>query len=100
MIVRVFKARVLPGKLDHWQQQVEGHSIPWLTAQAGMLACYPGKPLGDGRDFLMVSIWQDLESLRSAVGEDWTRVVLLEDEASLVEAVSVEHYESFGRPDS
>jgi len=96
MIVRVFRARVIPGKLEHWQQQVEDFSIPWLRAQAGMLGCYPGRPLQGKREFVMVSLWQDLESLKAAVGDDWTQVVLLEDEASLVESVVVDHYESFG----
>jgi len=30
----------------------------------------------------------------------WQQVVLLDDEASLVEEVSAEHYESFGMPES
>jgi quinol monooxygenase YgiN len=100
MIVRVFRARVLSGKQDQWQQQVEKHSVTWLSSQKGMLGYFPGKPLGDERDFVMVSLWQDLASLKEAVGEDWSQSVLLEDEASLVEAVSVEHYESFGMPET
>ncbi len=100
MIVRIFRARVLPGKLDQWQQQVEAYSVRWLTSQEGMLGYFPGKPLGDERDFVMVSLWQDLATLKEAVGENWSRAVLLEDEASLLEEVTVEHYESFGMPES
>jgi len=48
----------------------------------------------------MVSIWEDLAAIKQAVGDDWEQVVLLEDETSLVEKVSVEHYESFGMPES
>lgn len=100
MIVRIFKAQVVNGELERWQQQVEDYSIPWLEAQDGMLGCYPGKPLADGREFVMVSLWQDLASLKAAVGDNWTEVVLLEDEASLVESVAVDHYESFGLPEA
>lgn len=100
MIVRIFKAQVVNGELAHWQQQVEDFSIPWLEAQDGMLACYPGKPLDDEREFVMVSLWRDLDSLKVAVGDNWTEVVLLEDEASLVESVAVDHYESFGQPEA
>lgn len=46
----------------------------------------------------MTSIWEDMESLKAAVGEDWNQVVLLEDEASLVENASVVHYEYFNMP--
>jgi quinol monooxygenase YgiN len=100
MIVRIFRARVLPGKHDQWQQQVEDHSITWLASQEGMLGYFPGKPHGDERDFVMVSLWQDIAALEKAVGENWSQAILFEDEASLVEEVSIEHYESFGMPDS
>jgi quinol monooxygenase YgiN len=100
VIVRIFKALVINGELERWQQQVEDYSIPWLEAQEGMLACYPGKPLGDEREFVMVSLWRDLDSLRAAVGDNWTEVALFEDEASLVESVAVDHYESFGLPEA
>ena len=100
MIIRIFRARVLSGTLDEWQRKVEKFSITWLKSQKGMLKCFPGKPLDDERDFVMVSIWEDLAAIKQAVGDDWEQVVLLEDEASLVEEVSVEHYESFGVPES
>jgi quinol monooxygenase YgiN len=96
MIVRFFSAQVRAGQLDLWQQKVEKFSIPWLKSQRGLCAYYPGKPLtGDSREYSMTSIWEDMESLQAAVGEDWNQVVLLEDEASLVENASVAHYEYF-----
>ena len=97
MIVRFFRAKIKPGKLSEWQEKVEKFSIPWLMSQHGMLGYYPGKPLKpDSREFSMVSLWGDLDSLKESVGEDYTQVVLLEDEASLVEESSVDHYELFG----
>ena len=64
-----------------------------------MLGHFPGKPLGHERDFVMVSLWQNLATLKQAVGENWSQAILFGDEASLVEEVSVEHYESFGMPE-
>lgn len=97
MIVRVFRARIQPGKLAEWQERVEKYSIPWLKSQRGMLGYYPGKPLmPDSREYAMISLWQDLEALQEAVGEEFTQVVLLEDEASLVAETWVDHYELFG----
>ena len=34
--------------------------------------------------------------MKEAIGEDITQVVLLEDEATLVQESSVDHYELFG----
>jgi quinol monooxygenase YgiN len=97
MIVRIFRVRVLPGKSQEWRQKVEQHSIPWMRRQSGLIAFYPGKPIGVGeREFSMTSIWQDVDSIRRAVGEDWQKPVLLADEADIVESVEMHHYETFG----
>ncbi len=100
MIVRVFRVRVLPGKTQEWQDKVETISIPWLRKQEGLITFYPGKPIEpEGREFSMTSIWRDVDSIRKAVGEEWQRAVLLEDEAALVEAVEMHHFETFGHHD-
>ncbi len=97
MIIRFFRARIRPGRLDLWQEKVEKFSIPWLISQQGLVAYYPGKPITEeAREFSMTSVWESMNALLNAVGDDWQQVVLLEDEASLVEETSVEHYEIFG----
>jgi quinol monooxygenase YgiN len=88
MIIRYFRAKIHPGKEALWQEKVRDFSIPWLRAQEGLIDYYPGKPLAEnGGEFSMVSIWKDIESLKTAVGEDFRKVVLLEDEAELVEEI-------------
>jgi len=99
MIVRLFKAKILPGQLDIWQEKVEKFSIPWIKQQRGLLRYYPGKPLSENsREYSMISLWESMEALKAAVGEEWEQVILLEDEASLVEEASVEHFEYFDVP--
>ncbi|WIO73419.1 antibiotic biosynthesis monooxygenase [Porticoccaceae bacterium LTM1] len=96
MITRIFKATISPENHREWQEKVEKFSIPWLKSQPGLVAYYPGRPLGSTSTvFSMISIWESFEALKSAVGEDYQVVVLLEDEESLVESVSVEHFEFF-----
>ena len=98
MIIRVFTVKVRPGCEAEWQDKVKQFSIPWIASQPGVLSYYPGKPLdGESRVFSMTSVWENLEAIQKAVGDDWQQVVLLEDEASLVEDRSVEHYEVFGK---
>ncbi len=71
MIVRIFRVRVMEGKLAEWQQKVEAHSIPWMRKQTGLIAFYPGKPMdGESREYSMTSIWKDVASIRRAAGED------------------------------
>jgi hypothetical protein len=97
MIVRIFRVRVLPGKTHEWQDRVEVISIPWLRKQDGLIAFYPGKPIEpEGREFSMISIWSDVDSIRRAVGKEWQRAALLENEAALVETVVMHHFETFG----
>ncbi|HUI14567.1 MAG TPA: antibiotic biosynthesis monooxygenase [Xanthobacteraceae bacterium] len=97
MIVRIFRVRVMPGKSEEWQQKVERHSIPWMRQQSGLIAFYPGEPINAGdREFSMTSIWDKVDSIRRAVGEDWQRPVLLADEADIVESVEMHHYQTFG----
>ena len=97
MIIRIFRAKIMSDLLTEWQDKVEKLSIPWLKSLHGLLEYYPGKPLvSDAREFCMVMLWKDLDSLKEAVGEDITQVVLLEDEATLVEESSIDHYGLFG----
>jgi hypothetical protein len=97
MIVRIFRVHVIEGKSEEWQQKVEQHSIPWMRQQSGLIAFYPGKPIGaDDRKYSMTSIWENVDSIRRAVGDDWQRPVLLADEANIVESVEMHHYQTFG----
>ena len=97
MIVRIFRVRVLPGRLSDWKNKVEGISIPWLRQQEGLIAFYPGKPIDpQDREFWMISIWKDVESIKKVAGPEWQQPILLEDEADLVETVEIHHFEIFG----
>ena len=64
MIIRVFQAKIRTGKLAEFKKMVQEQSIPWLKAQPGMLGYFPGEPLADDREFVMVTLWQDIESLK------------------------------------
>ncbi|MBV7522428.1 hypothetical protein [Ensifer sp. ENS12] len=58
--------------------------------QEGLIAFYPGKPIDPrDREFWMISIWKDVESIKKAAGHEWQQPILLEDEADLVETVEI-----------
>ena len=97
MIVRVFRVWIKEGRAGDWQRMVEEHSIPWMKAQPGCVAFYPGKPLEpDGLEFSMTSLWTDTDAIKAAVGENWAKAILFGGEALLAERVEMHHYEVFG----
>ncbi len=63
-----------------------------------MLGYYPGKPQDDaGREFVMVSLWRDLDSLKQFAGSHWQDPVVTEEEAPLVEEMHAHHYIHFAQ---
>jgi len=95
-VVRIFRARVKPGRQAEWADLVRELSIPQLSQSDGLLAYYPGAPLGDSEEFSMVSIWRDLLAVRAYAGEDWTQPVIYDGEEDVLAEVHVHHYQLFG----
>ncbi len=45
MIIRVFRARIRPGKVAEFKRMVQEQSIPGLTSTNGQLGYFAGEPL-------------------------------------------------------
>ena len=96
MIIRVFRARIRPGKVPDFKLMVQEQSIPWLTSSEGMLGYFAGEPLSeDEREFVMVTLWRDIGALEKFVGENWKTPVVTAEEAPLVEEMVAYHFERF-----
>lgn len=96
MIVRVFRARIREGHEAHFKRMVQDQSIPWLTSSDGMLGYFAGEPLSpSSREFVMVTLWRDLDALRAFAGEGWATPIVTPDEEPLVEAMFADHYSRF-----
>jgi transposase/quinol monooxygenase YgiN len=94
MIIRVFRARLKPGKRAAYERLCQRVSLPIMRAQEGCLAVSiaettPQRP----ENFAVVSVWRDLDALRAFVGERWREAVILPGEADLLEIARVEHYD-------
>ena len=97
MIIRIFRAKIREGRVSEFKRLVREQSIPWLEKSDGMLAYFPGEPVGENeREFLMVTLWRDLESLKAFAGSKWDDPIVTEEEAPLVEAMFADHYRGFG----
>ena len=94
-IVRIFRCRVKAGRRDEWEKIVREVSVPKLSQSEGLLAYYPGAPLGDPDEFTMVSVWRDRGAVRAYAGDSWREPVLYPGEEEILDEVHVHHYELF-----
>jgi quinol monooxygenase YgiN len=98
MIVRIFRAVIYEDRVADFKRMVQDQSIPWLEKSDGMLGYFPGQSFGDNdREFVMVTLWRDVDALQAFAGTDWDNPVVTEDEAPLVEAMYAEHYQRFDK---
>ena len=94
MIMRVFQVTTHPGKEADFGKFFHETAIPLMKATPGLKALYPGAPReSSSREFCMVMIWEDLDALKAFVGEDYDYPHIHDDEAELVAARTVKHYE-------
>src|SRR5215467_3198394 len=98
MIIRVFRARVRPGKLKQFERLVKTQSIPLVRKQKGVLASYAGRPVGsNSNEFTFVSVWKNLSDVKVFAGKDWEKSVIPKDELPLLSKTFIEHFELFHR---
>ena len=94
MILRVFRARLKPGAREAFGKLVNDVSIPLLRSQAGMVTLHVGRPLPEYPDeFVLVSVWTDLECLKAFAGETWDQPLITPGEAVLIQECTVQHYD-------
>ena len=92
-IVRVFHARAKSGLVEVLERRLRDDVIPEVTAADGLVAYLAGTPHGDSRDFVMVTVWEDLEAVRVFASDDYEQPVLYADTGDLIEEMSLRHYE-------
>ena len=96
MIVRIFRAKIRENRISEFKRMVQEQSIPWLKSSDGMLGYFPGEPFGDNeQEFVMITLWRDLDSLKAFSGLDWDNPIVTQDEEPLVEEMFAEHYLGF-----
>lgn len=94
MIIRVFRARLKPGACPAFDRLCRTVSVPLMRAQPGCLAVSIGEPApARPEEFVVVSVWRDLEHLQEFTGARWREATILPGEADLLEVASVAHYD-------
>jgi heme-degrading monooxygenase HmoA len=96
MVIRVFRAHVQPGRQADFETMARRLSVPLVRKQKGLLGFYAGRPLGHSKDeFVMVTLWDSVESIRTFVGPDWEQAVVPEEERPVLVDCFVHHYEAY-----
>lgn len=93
MILRIFRARLRPGMRGRFARLCRETSQPMMEAQPGLIYFHICRPIPQRpQEFVLITAWKDLESLKRFVGERWDLPVILPGEAPLVEEVSLQHF--------
>jgi transposase/quinol monooxygenase YgiN len=93
MIIRIFRGRLRPGKQAAFQRVYEDYGLPMMRAAPGCLSQRAGAPAGRPNEFVIVSVWRDLDSLKAFAGETWQEAIILPGEAALLRDASVQHFD-------
>jgi hypothetical protein len=94
VIIRVFRTKVKPGTHTQYEALIRERVVPAILQAPGLVSLHAGFPIDDPPDeFLLMSVWQDLASMRAFVGPRWREALVLPGEAHLVLHSIVDHYE-------
>jgi hypothetical protein len=92
-ILRLFKARALPGRQTELAAKLATTSAELVSAQPGFLGYLAAGPAAEGaRDFAFISVWSSFGAMKALFGESWRDSRLPPGYAALIESHSVEHF--------
>ncbi len=96
MIARVFRAKALPGKEGELEQEIRQGSVSLVKDRKGLVTYYAGRPIGrTGDEFVMITIWKELATVKAFAGPDWEKAVISDRMAPLLDSRSLGHFEIF-----
>ena len=94
MIIRVFRPTIHLGKEAEFESFLRETAIPLVSQQSGVIAQHVGKPRdSSSTEFVYVSVWEDVESIRAFAGERWQEAVIAPEEEHLLKDTWIGHYE-------
>ena len=97
-ILRIFEVRAKPGKAGLLKQKLSDTSIKVVDGKPGNLGYFFGENLSsDENDLVFISIWQDLDSIKSLFGEQWESSFLPPGYEEIIDDCSIKHVEFEGQ---
>lgn len=96
-ILRIFEVRAKPGYAEILKQKLSDTSVTVVNGKPGNRGYFFGEKLSsDGNDLVFISIWKNLESIKSLFGEKWEESFLPEGYDEIIESCSIKHIEFDG----
>ena len=75
--------------------------MPLVSQQSGLVAQHVGTARDpSSTEYLYVTVWEDVESIRAFAGEHWQEAVVAPDEEHLLKDTWIGHYEALRISDS
>ena len=97
MIIRLLHARVRSGRQAEFKKVLELLSLPTVQSRKGMIAFYPGQPVGqNSEEFVLVTVWKDHKQMENYTLEQWVKTIIPEEALPLLVEWRVDGYKSFG----
>ena len=94
MIIRVFRPTIHAGKEAEFESFLRDTAIPLVSQQSGVIAQHVGRPRDpSSTEFVYVTVWDDVESIRAFAGERWEEAVIAPEEEHLLKDTWIGHYE-------
>ena len=95
MIIRVFRPTIHPGKEREFEEFLRETAVPLVSQQRGIVTQHVGRPRdASSTEYLYVTVWEDVESIRMFAGDRWEEAVITPDEEELLKDTWIGHYES------
>ena len=97
-ILRIFEVRAKPGNAELLKQKLSDTSVTVVDGKPGNLGYFYGQNISsDENDFMFISVWKDLESIKSLFGKEWNESFLPEGYDEIIESCSIKHIEFDGK---
>lgn len=94
MIIRVFRPTIHPGREREFEAFLRDTAVPLVSQQSGLVAQHVGKSRDpSSTEYLYVTVWEDIESIRAFAGEHWQEAVIAPNEEHLLKNTRIGHYE-------
>jgi heme-degrading monooxygenase HmoA len=100
MIIRVFRPTIHAGKEREFDAFLRNTALPLVSQQSGLVAQPVGRPRDPSlTEYVYVTLWEDVESIRAFAGERWQEAVITPDEEHLLKDTWIGHYDALPTPD-
>ena len=100
MIIRVFKPTIHAGKEAEFESFLRDTAVPLVSRQAGLVAQHVGRSRDpSSNEYLYITVWTDIESVKAFAGERWQEAVITPDEEHLLKDTWIGHYDALPTPD-